>query len=170
MSHGILVYLAIFFALSAAHFFKRSKTGLFLRSIGESPQTADAQGINVSLYKYLAIIVGAAIAGVGGFYYVMDKSGGTVLAEADIESFGWLAVALVIFSMWKPTIGILGSILFGALYILPTYINISNVQVKLFAILPYAVTVLVLILTSVLDAKNSQPPASLGINYFREER
>ena len=81
-----------------------------------------------------------------------------------------MAVALVIFSTWKPLRGALGSILFGGLYLLPTILNISNTQLKIFAILPYAVTVIVLILTSIFDRKDSQPPKSLGVNYFREER
>lgn len=170
LSHGILVYIAFALAILISIFLNKSRKGLFLRSIGESPQTADAQGINVTLYKYLAILIGSGIAGIGGLYYVMDRSSGTTFVEAAIEAFGWMAVALVIFSMWKPTIGIFGSILFGGLYVLPSFINVSNVQIKLFDILPYVVTVIVLIVTSVLNNKNSQPPQSLGVNYFREER
>lgn len=170
LSHGILVYLAIIIAVLTTLFLNKTRKGLFLRSIGESPQTADAQGINVTLYKYIAILIGSGIAGLGGLYYVMDRSGGTTFVEAAIEAFGWMAVALVIFSMWKPGIGIIGSILFGGLYILPSFINVSNVQLKLFDILPYFVTIVVLIITSILNAKNSQPPTSLGINYYREER
>jgi simple sugar transport system permease protein len=170
LSHGILVYLAIIIAILTTLFLSKTRKGLFLRSIGESPQTADAQGLNVSLYKYLAILIGSGIAGLGGLYYVMDRSGGTTFVEAAIEAFGWMAVALVIFSMWKPGFSIVGSILFGGLYILPSFINVSNVQLKLFDILPYVVTIVVLIFTSVLNTKNSQPPASLGVNYYREER
>ena len=170
LSHGILVYLAIIIAVLTTLFLNKTRKGLFLRSLGESPQTADAQGINVTLYKYIAILIGSGIAGLGGLYYVMDRSGGTTFVEAAIEAFGWMAVALVIFSMWKPGIGIIGSILFGGLYILPSFINVSNVQLKLFDILPYFVTIVVLIITSILNAKNSQPPTSLGINYYREER
>ena len=170
LSHGILVYLAIIIAILTTLFLNKTRKGLFLRSIGESPQTADAQGINVSLYKYLAILIGSGIAGLGGLYYVMDRSGGTTFVEASIEAFGWMAVALVIFSMWKPGIGIIGSLLFGGLYILPSFLGISNVQIKLFDMLPYVVTILVLIITSVINSKNSQPPASLGVNYYREER
>ena len=170
LSHGILVYIAFALAILTTIFLKKSRKGLFLRSIGESPQTADAQGINVTLYKYVAILVGSGIAGLGGLYYVMDRSGGTTFVEASIEAFGWMAVALVIFSMWKPNIGIFGAILFGGLYILPSFINVSNVQLKLFDVLPYVVTILVLIITSVVNNKNSQPPQSLGVNYYREER
>lgn len=170
LSHGILVYFAIIIAVVVSLFLTKTRKGLFLRSIGESPQTADAQGINVTLYKYIAIIVGSGIAGLGGLYYVMDRSGGTTFVEAAIEAFGWMAVALVIFSMWKPGFSVVGSILFGGLYILPSFINVSNVQLKLFSILPYVVTIIVLIITSVLKVKNSQPPSSLGVNYYREER
>lgn len=170
LSHGFLVYLAFGLAIAISLFLNKTRKGLFLRSIGESPQTADAQGINVSKYKYITILVGSGIAGLGGLYYVLDNSGGTTFVEAAIEAFGWVAVALVIFSMWKPTIGIFGSIIFGGLYILPSFIKVSVIQLKLFDMLPYVVTVLVLIVTSVLDNKNSQPPKSLGVNYYREER
>ena len=170
LSHGFLVYFSIIIAVLATLFLNKTRKGLFLRSIGESPQTADAQGINVTRYKYLAILIGSGIAGLGGLYYVMDRSGGTTFVEAAIEAFGWMAVALVIFSMWKPGVSIFGSILFGGLYILPSFINVSNVQLKLFDILPYVVTIIVLIITSVLNTKNSQPPSSLGVNYYREER
>ena len=170
LSHGFLVYFAFILAIGTSIFIRYSRVGLFLRSVGESPKTADTQGINVSKYKYLAILIGSGIAGLGGLYYVFDRSGGTTFVEAAIEAFGWLAVALVIFSMWKPWVGALGSILFGGLYVLPQYIGVSNIQIKLFALLPYVVTVLVLIITSILDAKSSQPPQSLGVNYYREDR
>ena len=170
LSHGILVYLGIIIAVAATIFLNKTRKGLFLRSIGESPQTADAQCINVSLYKYMAILIGSGIAGLGGLYYVMDRSGGSTFVEAAIEAFGWMAVALVIFSMWKPSLSIIGSMLFGGLYILPSFINASNVQLKLFDILPYFVTIIVMIITSVLKVKNNQPPKGLGVNYYREER
>lgn len=170
LSHGFLVYLAFILVVLVTLFINHTRTGLYLRSIGESPATADAQGINVTKYKYLAILIGSGIAGLGGLYFVMDYSGGTTFVEAPIEAFGWLSVALVIFSMWKPWVGAIGSIIFGGLYILPQYISISNVQLKLFDILPYVATVVVLILTSILDNKNSQPPSALGLNYYREDR
>ena len=170
LSYGIYVYLALILAVLVSIFLNKTKKGLFLRAVGESPQTADAQGINVTKYKYVAILVGCAIAGLGGTYYIFDRFGGQGFTDASIDAFGWLALALVIFSTWKPGIGILGSLLFGGLYVLPYCINISKSQIKLFAILPYLITIIVLVLTSILDAKNSQPPASLGINYFREDR
>lgn len=169
-SYGFLVYFAFIIAILTEIFLKKTRTGLYLRAVGESPQTADAQGINVSKYKYLAIIVGSSIAGIGGLYCVMDYSVGTTFTNAPIEAYGWISVALVMFSMWKPKFGALGSILFGLLTILPNYLNIPITRLKLFDIMPYAATIIVLILTSIFDAKNSQPPSSLGVNYYREDR
>ncbi|MCQ2449424.1 MAG: ABC transporter permease [Clostridia bacterium] len=171
LSHGILVYLALLIAIVSAWFLKKTRSGLYLRSIGESPATADAVGINVTLYKYFFITLGSAIAGLGGLYYIMDRSSGTQVAEAAIDSFGWMAVALVIASMWKPLYALIGSFIFGGLSILDaTLTTISMSQQKIFAIFPYLLTVIVLIATSVLNSKENQPPAHLGMPYFREER
>lgn len=170
LSHGFLVYFSFIIAILVSIFLNKTKKGLYLRSIGESPKTADTQGINVTLYKFMAIIIGSGIAGLAGLYYVIDKSGGKTFVNAAIETFGWMSVALVIFSMWKPLVGIFGSIVFGGLSILQSYINVPNTQLKLFGILPYVVTVLVLIITSIVNNKNNQPPKSLGVNYYREDR
>lgn len=171
LGHGVLVYLAIAIAIVAAIVLKRTRVGLNLRAVGENPATADATGINVTAYKYGAILIGSAIAGLGGMFYIMDYIGGSWENAMTIEGLGWLAIALVIFTLWKPDLSILGSFLFGALYIAPSVITgISFSQMKILKLLPYVVTVVVLIVTSILDSKENQPPASLGLNYFREER
>lgn len=172
LSYGFLVYLAIAIAIIAAIFLRKTRVGLSLRAVGENPATADAVGINVTAYKYGAILIGSAIAGLGGLLYVMEYNSGTFDNTLTIQSFGWLAIALVIFTMWKPDLCILGSIIFGALYILGYKITGLNSlgQQELIKLLPYVVTVIVLIITSILDNKENQPPASLGVNYFREER
>lgn len=172
LSHGILVYFAIALAIVAALFLKKTKAGLRLRAVGENPGTADAVGINVTAYKYGAILIGSAIAGLGGLFYVLDYNCGTFDNTMTIQAFGWLAIALVIFTMWKPDLSILGSIVFGALYILGAKITgLSTLgQQELIKLLPYIVTILVLILTSIFGGKSVQPPAALGTNYFREER
>ena len=171
LSHGVLVYLAIAVAILSSLLLNRTRTGLYLRAVGENPATADAVGINISKYKYGFIVLGSAIAGLGGLYYVMDKTAGTTLAEAPIDSFGWLAVALVIATMWKPTVAIFGSILFGALSMLAIDLKaLSFSDLKIFEMFPYIITVLVLILTSIFGKKDIQPPASLGQSYFREDR
>lgn len=169
-SYGFLAYLAVIIAIAASWFLKRTRTGLHLRAVGESPATADAAGINVTKYKYVATIVGGAIAGLGGLYFILDYTGGS-WTNGGFGDRGWLAIALVIFALWKPNISILGSFVFGGLYIAYSYISgLSRSAVAIFNMLPYLVTILVLILTSVRNKKENQPPASLGLAYFREER
>lgn len=169
--HGVFVYIAILVAIVCAIVLNKTRVGLHLRAVGESPATADAAGINVVLYKYAAILLGSAIAGLGGFYYIMDYIKGSWENAATIEAFGWLAIALVIFVLWKPGVGIIGAVLFGACYIVAFVVpDITSTQRELIKMLPYAVTIVVLIITSVRKKREHQPPASLGIPYFREER
>ena len=171
LSHGLLVYLAIAVAIVTAIILKKTKVGLRLRAVGENPAAADAVGINVTKYKFLAILIGSGIAGLGGFFYTMDYVQGVYENYATIESFGWLAIALVIFAVWRPNVAIFGSILFGVLYILPNVIDIkSSAQAALISLIPYVVTAVVLLVISITGSKSVQPPASLGLNYFREER
>ncbi len=168
-SHGILIYLAIIIALVSSFVLFKTRVGLNLRSVGENPATADAAGINVSLYRYVSTCIGCGIAGLGGLTFVMDYLHGNW--EYCIDAIGWLAIALVIFTVWKPNLGIIGSIVFGALYIASSYITgVSFANKELFKMLPYVVTILVLVITSIRDKKENQPPASLGLSYFREER
>lgn len=166
-----LVYFAILLAVIAFLVLKKTRVGLSLRAVGENPSTADAAGINVTAYKYSAILIGSSVAGLGGLYYVMDSVGGSWNNSSTIQGFGWLALALVIFAVWNPAIAILGSILFGFLYIMPNYVTgLSMVYLKILKTVPYLVTILVLIFTSIFGKKNVQPPSSLGLSYFREER
>lgn len=169
--HGIYVYLAIAVAIVCSLVLNKTRVGLHLRAVGESPATADAAGINVVLYKYMAIIIGSGIAGIGGFYYIMDYIKGSWENAATIEAFGWLAIALVIFVLWKPNVAILGALLFGACYIVAFVIpNITSTQREIIKMLPYVITIVVLVITSIRNKRENQPPASLGLNYFREER
>ena len=171
LSYGFLAYLAVIVSLIAAYILKRTRTGLHLRAVGESPATADAAGINVGRYKYAATVLGSMIAGLGGLYYIMDYASGIWSADAFGDK-GWLAIALVIFTIWRPNIGVLASFLFGGLYILHMYIPTgTNLAVKeIYKMLPYVVTIIVLILSSMRNKRENQPPASLGLSYFREER
>ena len=170
LSYSFLAYVAIVIALFTAFFFKKTRAGLYLRAVGESPATADAAGINVGRYKYLSNCVGSMIAGLGGLYYVMDYACG-VWSNNGFGDRGWLAIALVIFAVWKPDIGIIGSILFGGLFVVHNYIpNLSVSSQELIKMMPYVVTILVLVIISMRRRRENQPPASLGLNYFREER
>lgn len=168
-SYGFLVYLAVIIAVGAGIFLKRTKTGLHLRAVGENPATADAVGINVTRYKYAATCMGGMIAGMGGLFYIMDYSNG-IWSNNGFGDRGWLAIAIVIFATWKPSMAILGSYLFGALYILFNYINVPMQLLPLIQMLPYIVTILVLVIVSMRKKRENQPPAHLGQAYFREER
>lgn len=172
---GVMMYLAIAIALVASYVLFRTRVGLHLRSVGENPATADAVGINVTAYKYIATCLGSGVAALGGLFYIMDYSGSNESYKS-IEALGWLAVALVIFTLWRPHISIIGSMIFGALYLagsrIPTLLNIRLPMsaTPLLQMLPYIVTIVVLIVTSVRKKRENQPPASLGLPYFREER
>lgn len=170
LSYGFLAYAAIIIALACAFFLNRTRGGLHLRAVGENPATADAAGINVERTKYLATCIGSVIAGFGGLYYVMDYANG-VWSNDGFGDRGWLAIALVIFAIWKPSSGILGSILFGGLYIIYLFIpGLALRTQELFKMLPYVVTIIVLIFVSIRNKKENQGPQSLGLSYFREER
>ena len=171
LSYGALTYIAIIIALGCSYFLKRTRSGLNLRAVGEDPATADAAGINVTSYKYKATCIGCMIAGLGGLYYVMDYSSGIWSNDA-FGDRGWLAIALVIFTMWRPAVGVLASFLFGGLYILYLFIpSGTNLAVKeLYKMLPYLVTIAVLIIVSLKKSRENQPPEHLGLSYFREER
>jgi simple sugar transport system permease protein len=170
-SFGCLAYLSIILAILVNYFLNSTRTGLNLRAVGENPATADAAGIHVMKYKYLATCSGAAISGLGGLYYVMDYIRGTWANDGTIEGLGWLAVALVIFASWRSLNTIWGSYLFGLLVWAYFYIpGLTRSSQEIFKMLPYIVTIAVLVLASLRRTRESQPPAGLGLPYFREER
>ena len=170
LSYSFLAYAAVAISLIASYVLKKTRVGLNLRAVGESPATADAAGIHVEKYKYMATCIGSVIAGLGGLYYVMDYANGVWSNDA-FGDRGWLAIALVIFAVWKPNSGILGSFLFGGLYVIHNYIpGLSLGAQDIFKMLPYVVTIVVLVFTSMRSRRENQPPAHLGLSYFREDR
>lgn len=167
--HGIFFYLAVVVAIVLAFYLNKTRSGLYLRSVGESPATADAAGINITRYKYLATTIGGGISAIGGMVFIMTIAGCTWNHEG-LSGFGWLAVALVIFCLWRPTSAIWSAVLFGALVDLYNRLHLSFLPNEIYKILPYFVTVIVLIFSSLRNNKEKQPPASLGLAYFREDR
>ena len=167
-SYGFLVYLSIIIAVVAYFVIKKTRIGLSLRAIGENPGTSDASGINVTRYKYLATLIGSCISGLGGLYYLLSYNSGSL--EYNLEALGWIAVALVIFSLWNTGIGILGSFIFAVFYMLPNLLNVSGAVSNIVSTLPYFVTVIVLIIISLFNKRETQPPAALGLPYYREDR
>ena len=174
-SHSIFTYLGSAMAVAMGLYLHRSRSGLYLRAVGESPATADAAGISVTRCKYLATVIGGGISAIGGMVYILTVVGG-VWNHEGLSGVGWLAVALVIFTTWKPLNAIWGAYLFGMLYwlyqFLPSLLGITMAShiTDLVQMLPYVVTIIVLIVVSMRKKKENQPPAHLGLAYFREER
>ncbi|MBQ7875163.1 MAG: ABC transporter permease [Oscillospiraceae bacterium] len=170
--YNFMVYLALGLTIILAYFLSKTKTGLNLRAVGESPATADAAGINVTLYKYLATCIGGGISGLGGLYIVMNSANGTggVWVHNSISGYGWLAVAIVIFATWSPVKALICSLVIGSLSVIPYYYQIPFIHSAIYEIFPYIATVAVLIIMIFRKKKSNLPPASLGLAYFREER
>lgn len=164
-----MVYFSVVLAIVMAWFFGKSRVGLNLRAVGESPETADAAGIDTTKYKYLATVIGGGICGIGGMYMSMVTTRG-VWVHGCVSGYGWLAVALVIFATWSPARGILVALVFGGLTIMRMYVNIPGLPAQIYDMLPYVATILVLVITSMRESKEHAQPKSCGTNYFREER
>ena len=180
-SHNILVYLGIVIAVGMWFYLNRTSMGLKLRAIGENPGAADAVGINVKLTKYLHICLGCGIMGLGGYYMALNM-GGSFSSICWINGYGWIAVALVIFANWNPALAILGTFVFGFFNTLrvsgsslavafPEALGwLADVPTQLYQALPFAITAIVLVVSSMQNKRNSGLPSALGVNYFREER
>ena len=180
-NHNILVYLGIAIAVAMWWYLNRTTPGLKLRAVGENPGAADSVGINVKRTKYLHICLGCGIMGIGGYYMGLNMSG-SFNSACWINGYGWIAVALVIFANWNPALAILGTFVFGFFNTLrvsgsslaaafPGLLGwLAEVPTQLYQALPFAITAIVLIITSIRNKQGSGLPASLGVNYFREER
>jgi ABC-type uncharacterized transport system permease subunit len=170
-SHSILSYLVAALAILMGFYLKKTRLGLNLRAVGENPAAADAMGVNVSRYKYIHILVGGGLCGLGGVYVSLVTAVGNWQPNI-IGGQGWIALALVIFSSWSPGRAIFGALVFGALSVLRLYIpkEVIDVPGAVFSMLPFVVTCLVLVFSSVRMKRENQQPAGCGINYFREER
>lgn len=165
------VYFGILLCIIMGIYINHTRKGLNLRAIGENPGAADAAGINVTRVKYFNILLGGGICGIGGAYISLVLCGGVWVTNC-VNGLGWIAVALVIFASWNPFKAILGSFIFGAFNILKFYIpkSIISIPEAIFDMLPFLVTAIVLIVTSIRKSKENTQPAGCGINYFREER
>lgn len=169
-SHNPLVYMAILVAV-LCWLYLRSRVGLNLRAVGENPAAADAAGINVTLVKYINILLGGAICGLGGAYISLINGGG-VWNNGCVNGQGWIAVALVIFASWSPLKALYGSLIFGASTVLQFYIpkNILPIPDAFYIMLPFLITAIILVITSMRKSREGRQPAGCGVNYFREER
>jgi ABC-type uncharacterized transport system permease subunit len=168
---SLLVYASWVCVLLVALYLTRTRLGLNLRAVGESPAAADAMGVNVSRYRYAHTLVGGAFAGVGGAAFSLSITPQWV--DGLTQGAGWIAIALVIFAFWRPTLCLVGAYFFGAFTALPFALQGHGVTVapELFQTLPYVATIVALVLVSSRAARlRFGAPAALGLPYVREER
>jgi len=168
-----LVYASWVVVALVALYLSRTRPGLNVRAVGESPQAADAMGINVTGYRYAHTLAGGALAGVGGACFSLAITPQWV--DGLTGGAGWIAIALVIFAFWRPDLCLVGAYFFGAFQTLPFTLQargkLTQIPPELFQALPYVMTVLVLVVVSSGIAKRRLgAPGSLGVPYLREER
>lgn len=180
-SYNIFVYIAVAIAIAAWIYIVKTRTGLRMRAVGENPGAADACGVNVRLQRYLNILLGGGICGLGGLYMGLITNNGS-WNDNWINGAGWISVALVIFAKWSPLRAILGSVFFGMLNTLqpwkgnlagefPAVLGwLSYIPDEFYQMLPFFITAVVLVISSIRKKKDGQQPAATGMNYFREER
>lgn len=168
-----IVYLSWLLVVGVAFYFRYTKLGLTTRAVGESPATADVMGVRVAAIQYAHTILGGTIIGMAGAYLVLARVPNWAQANTT-SGLGWIAVALVVFSSWQPLRLLAGAYLFGlalrANFTLQAA-GFSAIPAEVLAMLPYLLTIAVLILISAFDTRNRLgAPAALGKPYFRNER
>lgn len=181
-AQNILVYLGIAIAILSFLYINKTKLGLKMRSIGENPAAADAVGINIKKYKYLHVIIGSGIMGIGGYQMGLNLGGTFEGSNCWIDGYGWIAIALVIFANWNTLKALLGTLVFGFFNTLQVYGSalanvfpyalgfLSKIPAQLYQALPFIITAIVLIINSVRKNKMNGQPAATGMNYYREDR
>jgi len=172
---SIFIPISIICAVLLYVYLKKTKFGLDLRVVGENPAAADASGINISLYKYVHILAGGFLCGLGGAY--LSLSFLSTWKEGMTSGLGWIAVALIIFSTWNPLKAIFGAYFFGILRCLPFKIQNASlfgipisIPSQFLTMLPYVMTIVALVFITLRKKKENSPPAWLGNPYFREDR
>ena len=169
--HNLLVYLGVVIAIVAWWYLNRTTPGLRLRAVGENPGAADSVGVNVKRFQYIHICIGCGIMGLGGYYMGLNMSG-SFSSSCWINGYGWIAVALVIFANWNPALAILGTFVFGFFSTLrvsgsslaaafPAGLGwLAKVPTQLYQALPFLITAVVLVATSVRKREGSGCPGT----------
>ena len=165
--HHPLVYLTIAVALALIWFMYRTRSGLVMRSVGESPESAHALGYPVRRIRLLAVVVGGTLCGLAGAYLSVIYT--PLWVEGMVSGKGWIALALTTFATWRPARVLLGAYLFGGVTMLQFHLQTIGVDVpsQFLTMLPYAATIVVLALIS----RNPQwirinMPASIGKPFY----
>lgn len=172
--HDILVYLAWVVAGGASYYLFHTRMGLSLRAVGEDPASSESAGVNVAWVRYAHVMVGGALAGLGGAYFSLALV--PTWQDDPIGAAGWIAIALVILASWRPWRAVFAAYLFGAAERIQFTLQTlgepwSNIPSTLLAMLPFLLAIVAMIvLTSGKRARFLGAPAALGIPYFREQR
>jgi simple sugar transport system permease protein len=172
--HDILVYASWLVAGVASYYLFHTRMGLSLRAVGEDPASAEAAGVNVSYVRYVHVMVGGALAGLGGAYFSLALV--PTWQDDPIGAAGWIAIALVILSSWRPWRAVFAAYLFGAAARVQFTLQTlgepwSDIPSTLLSMLPFVLAIIAMIvLTSGKRARYLGAPAALAIPYFREER
>ncbi len=170
-NHDLLVYISYALVVFLCWFLVSTRTGLNLRAVGDTPRAADAMGLSVSSYRYIAVLVGGGIVAVGGAYLSVVYT--RMWTELMTAGRGWIAVALVIFAIWHPARAALGAYLFGGVVAFQLRLQAAgtSIPVPLLMMLPYVLTIAVLVFITIRQGKGILfgAPGSLGKPYFREE-
>lgn len=170
-AQNLLTYASWVLVIVMGRYIFRTRSGLHLRAVGESPATADAMGINVARTRYTHTVFGGMLAGVGGAFFSLAIV--PTWVDGMTAGRGWIAIALVIFGFWRPGLTLLGAYLFGAFASLSLILQSRGVAVapQLLDALPYLMTIVVLVVVSSGSARSGVGrPAALGVPYEREER
>ncbi len=169
-NQDIMVYFAYILVISMVVFYRKTQIGLNTKAVGENPAAADAAGISVNIYKYANILIGGGLCGLGGAYMAIVYIG--IWQDNIVAGRGWIAVALVIFASWRPVKAFVGALIFGALGILGFRLQAMGIYFSQYIIdmVPYVMTILIVILSTYKNKKEDQPPQSLSVPYFREDR
>jgi ABC-type uncharacterized transport system permease subunit len=170
---NVLVYATLAVVAASAFYLYRTRAGLALRAVGESPATADVQGIRVARVRYVHVLLGGLLAGAAGAYQALARVP-SWSGAATTNGIGWIALALVVFASWKPWRALAGALVFGfalrANFTLQAA-DITFVPAEFLSMLPYVLTVLVLVVLSFRDIRaRAGAPAALGVPYVRDER
>ncbi|MBN2041284.1 MAG: ABC transporter permease [Spirochaetes bacterium] len=166
----LFFYLALIIGFIAWFMLYKTRPGIALRSVGENPKASEAQGISVVLYRYIAVGIGGALAGLAGCHLSISYSKSWI--EGIVAGRGWIVIALTIFAAWNPAKAFMGAFLFGGIFVLQYLLQPLGISPSILAMLPYVTTLIVLILFAIgkESRKKLHAPAMLGEMYRRGER
>ncbi len=174
LGHDILVYVGVVTAAAASYDLFRSKLGLAVRAVGEDPASAESAGINVSRVRYIHVLIGGSLSGLGGAYFALALV--PTWQDDPIGAAGWIAIALVILASWRPWRALFVAYAFGFAQFLELRLQTlgepwNGIPSTLLAMIPFVLAIIAMIVfASGKRARFLGAPAALGIPYFREQR